>query len=60
MDDVNDEDKAYKPHDLLQRQNIHVQPSDTSAPARRAKRMKTEVNTPFVRGQLCCRFIITV
>uniref|UniRef100_A0A673KIJ3 [histone H3]-trimethyl-L-lysine(4) demethylase n=1 Tax=Sinocyclocheilus rhinocerous TaxID=307959 RepID=A0A673KIJ3_9TELE len=48
VDDVNDEDKEYKPHDLLQRQNIHVQPSDTSAPARRAKRMKTEVNTPFV------------
>uniref|UniRef100_A0A673KDN8 [histone H3]-trimethyl-L-lysine(4) demethylase n=1 Tax=Sinocyclocheilus rhinocerous TaxID=307959 RepID=A0A673KDN8_9TELE len=47
VDDVNDEDKEYKPHDLLQRQNIHVQPSDTSAPARRAKRMKTEVNTPF-------------
>ncbi|RXN18439.1 lysine-specific demethylase 5B-B-like isoform X2 [Labeo rohita] len=41
-DDVNDKDKEYKPHDLLQRQNIHVQPSDTSAPARRAKRMKTE------------------
>uniref|UniRef100_A0A673KIY9 [histone H3]-trimethyl-L-lysine(4) demethylase n=1 Tax=Sinocyclocheilus rhinocerous TaxID=307959 RepID=A0A673KIY9_9TELE len=60
VDDVNDEDKEYKPHDLLQRQNIHVQPSDTSAPARRAKRMKTEVNTPFVSGQLCCRFIITV
>uniref|UniRef100_A0A671LSC0 [histone H3]-trimethyl-L-lysine(4) demethylase n=1 Tax=Sinocyclocheilus anshuiensis TaxID=1608454 RepID=A0A671LSC0_9TELE len=60
VDDVNDEDKEYKPHDLLQRQNIHVQPSDTSTPARRAKRMKTEVNTPFVSGQLCCRFIITV
>uniref|UniRef100_A0A671LNA1 [histone H3]-trimethyl-L-lysine(4) demethylase n=1 Tax=Sinocyclocheilus anshuiensis TaxID=1608454 RepID=A0A671LNA1_9TELE len=42
VDDVNDEDKEYKPHDLLQRQNIHVQPSDTSTPARRAKRMKTE------------------
>uniref|UniRef100_A0A8C1M2Z3 [histone H3]-trimethyl-L-lysine(4) demethylase n=1 Tax=Cyprinus carpio TaxID=7962 RepID=A0A8C1M2Z3_CYPCA len=41
VDDVN-EDKEYKPHDLLQRQNIHIQPSDTSAPARRAKRMKTE------------------
>uniref|UniRef100_A0A672S523 [histone H3]-trimethyl-L-lysine(4) demethylase n=1 Tax=Sinocyclocheilus grahami TaxID=75366 RepID=A0A672S523_SINGR len=53
VDDVNDEDKEYKPHDLLQRQNIHIQPSDTSAPARRAKRMKTEVNTPFVSGQLC-------
>ncbi len=53
MDDVNDEDKEYKPHDLLQRQNIHIQPSDTSTPARRAKRMKTEVNTPFVSGQLC-------
>ncbi|KTF84489.1 hypothetical protein cypCar_00002145 [Cyprinus carpio] len=43
VDDVN-EDKEYKPHDLLQRQNIHIQPSDTSAPARRAKRMKTEVD----------------
>uniref|UniRef100_A0A8C1SD88 [histone H3]-trimethyl-L-lysine(4) demethylase n=1 Tax=Cyprinus carpio TaxID=7962 RepID=A0A8C1SD88_CYPCA len=42
--DVNDKDKEYKPHDLLQRQNIHVQPCDMSAPARRAKRMKTEVN----------------
>uniref|UniRef100_A0A8C2Q398 [histone H3]-trimethyl-L-lysine(4) demethylase n=1 Tax=Cyprinus carpio TaxID=7962 RepID=A0A8C2Q398_CYPCA len=59
VDDVN-EDKEYKPHDLLQRQNIHIQPSDTSAPARRAKRMKTEVSTPFVSEQLCCRFIITV
>uniref|UniRef100_A0A8C2ESY3 [histone H3]-trimethyl-L-lysine(4) demethylase n=1 Tax=Cyprinus carpio TaxID=7962 RepID=A0A8C2ESY3_CYPCA len=44
VDDVNDKDKEYKPHDLLQRQNIHVQPCDMSAPARRAKRMKTEVN----------------
>uniref|UniRef100_A0A673GEE0 [histone H3]-trimethyl-L-lysine(4) demethylase n=1 Tax=Sinocyclocheilus rhinocerous TaxID=307959 RepID=A0A673GEE0_9TELE len=44
VDDVNDRDKEYKPHDLLQRQNIHVQPCDVSAPARRAKRMKTEVN----------------
>uniref|UniRef100_A0A673G9R1 [histone H3]-trimethyl-L-lysine(4) demethylase n=1 Tax=Sinocyclocheilus rhinocerous TaxID=307959 RepID=A0A673G9R1_9TELE len=44
LDDVNDRDKEYKPHDLLQRQNIHVQPCDVSAPARRAKRMKTEVN----------------
>uniref|UniRef100_A0A671PX37 [histone H3]-trimethyl-L-lysine(4) demethylase n=1 Tax=Sinocyclocheilus anshuiensis TaxID=1608454 RepID=A0A671PX37_9TELE len=44
VDDVNDRDKEYKPHDLLQRQNIHVQPCDMSAPARRAKRMKTEVN----------------
>uniref|UniRef100_A0A8C1ABH6 [histone H3]-trimethyl-L-lysine(4) demethylase n=1 Tax=Cyprinus carpio carpio TaxID=630221 RepID=A0A8C1ABH6_CYPCA len=42
VDDVNDKDKEYKPHDLLQRQNIHVQPCDMSAPARRAKRMKTE------------------
>uniref|UniRef100_A0A671Q3I8 [histone H3]-trimethyl-L-lysine(4) demethylase n=1 Tax=Sinocyclocheilus anshuiensis TaxID=1608454 RepID=A0A671Q3I8_9TELE len=42
VDDVNDRDKEYKPHDLLQRQNIHVQPCDMSAPARRAKRMKTE------------------
>uniref|UniRef100_A0A8C1W9C4 [histone H3]-trimethyl-L-lysine(4) demethylase n=1 Tax=Cyprinus carpio TaxID=7962 RepID=A0A8C1W9C4_CYPCA len=53
VDDVN-EDKEYKPHDLLQRQNIHIQPSDTSAPARRAKRMKTEVSTPFVKeGEGC-------
>uniref|UniRef100_A0A8C2K3V4 [histone H3]-trimethyl-L-lysine(4) demethylase n=1 Tax=Cyprinus carpio TaxID=7962 RepID=A0A8C2K3V4_CYPCA len=53
VDDVN-EDKEYKPHDLLQRQNIHIQPSDTSAPARRAKRMKTEVSTPFVKGGEGC------
>ncbi|XP_057212242.1 lysine-specific demethylase 5B-B isoform X3 [Triplophysa rosa] len=44
LDDVSGSgDKEYKPHDLLQRQNIHMPPSDTSgAPARRAKRMKTE------------------
>ncbi|NP_001002166.2 lysine-specific demethylase 5B-B [Danio rerio] len=41
-DEVNDIDKEYKPHDLLQRQNVPLQPSNTSAPARRAKRMKTE------------------
>uniref|UniRef100_A0A672S568 [histone H3]-trimethyl-L-lysine(4) demethylase n=1 Tax=Sinocyclocheilus grahami TaxID=75366 RepID=A0A672S568_SINGR len=60
VDDVNDEDKEYKPHDLLQRQNIHIQPSDTSAPARRAKRMKTEVNTPFVSGQLVDLYVCLV
>ncbi|XP_066499718.1 lysine-specific demethylase 5B-B isoform X2 [Hoplias malabaricus] len=36
------DDKEYKPHDLMQRQNTQVQPSDVSTPARRAKRMKTE------------------
>uniref|UniRef100_A0AAR2LGP4 [histone H3]-trimethyl-L-lysine(4) demethylase n=1 Tax=Pygocentrus nattereri TaxID=42514 RepID=A0AAR2LGP4_PYGNA len=39
----NDNDKEYKPHDLVQRQNTQVPPSDTSTPARRAKRMKAEV-----------------
>ncbi|XP_017548957.2 lysine-specific demethylase 5B-B isoform X1 [Pygocentrus nattereri] len=38
----NDNDKEYKPHDLVQRQNTQVPPSDTSTPARRAKRMKAE------------------
>uniref|UniRef100_A0A4W4DXS5 [histone H3]-trimethyl-L-lysine(4) demethylase n=1 Tax=Electrophorus electricus TaxID=8005 RepID=A0A4W4DXS5_ELEEL len=32
----------YKPHDLVQRQNAQVQPSDTCTPARRGKRMKAE------------------
>lgn len=36
------EDKEYKPHDLVQRQNVQVQSSDTCTPARRAKRMKAE------------------
>ncbi|TRY57612.1 hypothetical protein DNTS_021047 [Danionella cerebrum] len=40
LDEVNDKD--YKPLDLLQRQNAPIQPSNTNAPARRAKRMKTE------------------
>ncbi|XP_046727107.1 lysine-specific demethylase 5B-B isoform X4 [Silurus meridionalis] len=38
----NDDDKEYKPHDLVQRQKVQVQPSDTCTPARRAKRMKAE------------------
>ncbi|XP_047678870.1 lysine-specific demethylase 5B-B isoform X4 [Tachysurus fulvidraco] len=36
------DDKEYKPHDLVQRQKVQVQPGDTCAPARRAKRMKAE------------------
>ncbi|XP_051525204.1 lysine-specific demethylase 5B-B-like isoform X5 [Myxocyprinus asiaticus] len=42
LDDVNGKDKEYKSHDLLQRQNIYMQPSDMNVPARRAKRMKAE------------------
>ncbi|KAB5567328.1 hypothetical protein PHYPO_G00231500 [Pangasianodon hypophthalmus] len=38
----NGDDKEYKPHDLVQRQKVQVQPSDTCTPARRAKRMKAE------------------
>ncbi|XP_060736958.1 lysine-specific demethylase 5B-B isoform X6 [Tachysurus vachellii] len=38
----NGDDKEYKPHDLVQRQKVQVQPGDTCAPARRAKRMKAE------------------
>uniref|UniRef100_A0A4W3I5Q2 [histone H3]-trimethyl-L-lysine(4) demethylase n=1 Tax=Callorhinchus milii TaxID=7868 RepID=A0A4W3I5Q2_CALMI len=41
---VNDEkDQEYKPHDLAQRQS--VQPSEISTQTRRAKRMRSEVNT---------------
>ncbi|XP_060788216.1 lysine-specific demethylase 5B-B isoform X2 [Neoarius graeffei] len=38
----NGDDKEYKPHDLVRRQKVQVQPSDTCTPARRAKRMKAE------------------
>ncbi|XP_062855118.1 lysine-specific demethylase 5B-B [Trichomycterus rosablanca] len=38
----NGDDQEYKPHDLVQRQNVQVQPKDACAPARRAKRMKAE------------------
>uniref|UniRef100_UPI00398EF0C4 lysine-specific demethylase 5B-like isoform X2 n=1 Tax=Pristiophorus japonicus TaxID=55135 RepID=UPI00398EF0C4 len=39
---INDEkDQEYKPHDIVQRQS--VQSSDMSIPARRAKRMRSEV-----------------
>ncbi|XP_058246004.1 lysine-specific demethylase 5B-B isoform X1 [Hemibagrus wyckioides] len=38
----NGDDKEYKPHDLVQRQKVQVQPSDACTPARRAKRMKAE------------------
>ncbi|XP_051508691.1 lysine-specific demethylase 5B-B isoform X1 [Myxocyprinus asiaticus] len=54
LDDVNGKDKEYKPHDLLQRQNIHFQPSDTSAPARRAKRMKAESDCVKSEGGEVC------
>lgn len=40
----NGDDKEYKPHDLVQRQKVQVQPSDSCTPARRAKRMKAEVD----------------
>uniref|UniRef100_A0AAR2M0A2 [histone H3]-trimethyl-L-lysine(4) demethylase n=1 Tax=Pygocentrus nattereri TaxID=42514 RepID=A0AAR2M0A2_PYGNA len=46
----NDNDKEYKPHDLVQRQNTQVPPSDTSTPARRAKRMKAEAGAG---GEMC-------
>ncbi|KAA0713965.1 Lysine-specific demethylase 5B-B [Triplophysa tibetana] len=51
LDDVSGSgEKEYKPHDLLQRQNINMPPSDTSgAPARRAKRMKME--SAFVKSE---------
>uniref|UniRef100_A0A3B1KA19 [histone H3]-trimethyl-L-lysine(4) demethylase n=1 Tax=Astyanax mexicanus TaxID=7994 RepID=A0A3B1KA19_ASTMX len=35
------DEKEYKPHDLVQRQNTQV-PPDASTPSRRAKRMKAE------------------
>uniref|UniRef100_A0A4W4DYY6 [histone H3]-trimethyl-L-lysine(4) demethylase n=1 Tax=Electrophorus electricus TaxID=8005 RepID=A0A4W4DYY6_ELEEL len=41
----------YKPHDLVQRQNAQVQPSDTCTPARRGKRMKAEEPVESKDGQ---------
>lgn len=39
---INDEkDQEYKPHDIVQRQS--VQSSEMTVPARRAKRMRSEV-----------------
>ncbi|XP_048409588.1 lysine-specific demethylase 5B-like isoform X3 [Stegostoma tigrinum] len=39
---INDEkDQEYKPHDIVQRQSLHS--SEMSMPARRAKRMRSEV-----------------
>lgn len=71
----NGDDKEYKPHDLVQRQKVQVQPSDTGTPARRAKRLKAEVDQvhyythmhkPYLRTHLplaqycCCTIVICV
>lgn len=46
----NGDAKEYKPHDLVQRQKVQVQPSDTCTPARRAKRMKAESDSGKSEG----------
>ncbi|KAI4881507.1 hypothetical protein NFI96_012323 [Prochilodus magdalenae] len=51
----NVDDKEYKPHDLVQRQNSQMQPSETTTPARRAKQMKAEsaCGKTEARGKMC-------